>query len=128
MTIVPVFDNCTRRLSSVRKDKQLRIRTGKTKVEARVRAVANRSQESAGRQGDQPRIRTCTGTGKTRINKGAGIRYGHSDRGPGVRRREGNQPGIRTGNASVEVRLRRKRTGARSPGNAVYGGYNLASQ
>ena len=59
-------DNCTR-LSSVREDNQLRIRTGKTIVEARVRAVANRSQESAGRQGDQPRIRTGTGKAGIRL-------------------------------------------------------------
>ena len=57
-------DNCNR-LSSVREDNQLRIRTGKTIVEARVRAVA--SQESAGRQGDQPRIRTDTGKAGIRL-------------------------------------------------------------
>ena len=59
-------DNCTR-LFSVRKDNQLRIRTGKTIVEARVRAVAYRSQESAGRQGDQPCIRTGTGKAGIRL-------------------------------------------------------------
>ncbi len=55
-------ENYTRR-SAARKDNQLRIRTGKTRVEARVRAAANGGQESAGRQGNQPRIRT----GKTSV-------------------------------------------------------------
>ena len=54
--------NCTL-LSAVRKDNQLRIRTGKTSVKVRVRAVANGGQESAGRKGNQPRIRT----GKTGV-------------------------------------------------------------
>ncbi len=54
-------DNCNQ-LPSVREDNQLRIRTGRTIVKARVRAVA---KESDVRPGDQPRIRT--GTGKAGI-------------------------------------------------------------
>ena len=59
-------DNCTR-LSSVRKDNQLRIRTGRASVEARVRAAANGGQESAGRKSDQPRIRTGKASVEVRV-------------------------------------------------------------
>ena len=48
-------------LPAVREGDQRRIRTGRDKVTARVRAVANRNQESAVRPGDLPRIRTGTG-------------------------------------------------------------------
>ncbi len=64
--IVPVPENCTR-LSAVRKDDQLRIRTGQASVEARVRAAVNGGQESAGRKGDQPRIRTGKASVEVRV-------------------------------------------------------------